>query len=85
MSAALRDQETTPKERAVFWTEYVIRNRGAPQLRCRSTMLSWVEFLLLDVVGVLLLAFLVVLLLLRRLLRAVSAAVVPDCVKTKTE
>ncbi|XP_045118669.1 UDP-glycosyltransferase UGT5-like [Portunus trituberculatus] len=74
MSASLRDQLTTPQERAVFWTEYVIRHRGAPQLRCPGAQLSWVEFLMLDVLGLLLLALLLLLLLARRLLRAVSAA-----------
>ncbi|KAK8404012.1 hypothetical protein O3P69_000227 [Scylla paramamosain] len=74
MSASLRDQPTTPQERAVFWTEYVIRHRGAPQLRCPAAQLSWVEFLMLDVVGLLLLALLLLLLLIRRLLRTVSAA-----------
>ena len=73
MSASLRDQLTTPQERAVFWTEYVIRHRGAPQLRCPAAQLSWVEFLMLDVLGLLLLALLVFLLLLRRFMRALSA------------
>lgn len=84
-SASLRDQMTTPQERAVFWTEYVIRHRGAPQLRSPATQLSWVEFLLLDVVGLLLLALLVLLLLLRRLCRVVFAVVLSGRVKEKTE
>ena len=71
VSKSLQDQPTTPLQRAVFWTEYVIRHGGAPQLRCPAAQLSWVEFLLLDVVGLLLLALLVVVFLLRRILRAV--------------
>ncbi|XP_050693896.1 UDP-glucuronosyltransferase 2B14-like [Eriocheir sinensis] len=85
MSASLRDQLTTPQERAVFWTEYVIRHRGAPQLRCTATQLSWVEFLLLDVVGLLLMALLLLLLLLRRFSWAVFALVFTDRVKKKKE
>ncbi|XP_050695149.1 UDP-glycosyltransferase UGT5-like [Eriocheir sinensis] len=85
MSASLRDQLTTPQERAVFWTEYVIRHRGAPQLRCPATQLSWVEFLLLDVVGLLLMALLLLLLLLRRFSWAVFALVFTDRVKKKME
>ncbi|XP_045118266.1 UDP-glycosyltransferase UGT5-like isoform X2 [Portunus trituberculatus] len=73
MSASLRDQPMTPQERAVFWTEYVIRHRGAPQLRCPAAQLSWVEFLMLDMMGLLLLTLLVLLLLIRRLLRGISA------------
>ena len=85
MSASLRDQLTTPQERAVFWTEYVIRHQGAPQLRCPAAQLSWVEFLLLDVVGILLLAMLVLMFLLRRLLRAVFAAFFGGHSKKKKE
>ncbi|XP_050693301.1 UDP-glycosyltransferase UGT5-like [Eriocheir sinensis] len=85
MSASLRDQLTTPQERAVFWSEYVIRHRGAPQLRCPATQLSWVEFLLLDVVGLLLLALLVLLLLLRCFLRAASTVVFGTYSKNKLE
>ncbi|KAK4322958.1 hypothetical protein Pmani_006309 [Petrolisthes manimaculis] len=54
LSRILRDQLTTPKERAVYWTEYVIRHKGAPQLKCPAADLSWVEFLMLDVLLVVL-------------------------------
>ncbi|CAL4087206.1 unnamed protein product, partial [Meganyctiphanes norvegica] len=33
VSKIIRDQPETPVERAVFWTEYVIRHKGAPHLR----------------------------------------------------
>ncbi|XP_063840845.1 UDP-glycosyltransferase UGT5-like isoform X2 [Scylla paramamosain] len=85
MSASLRDQLTTPQERAVFWTEYVIRHRGAPQLRCPAAQLSWVEFLMLDVVGLLLLALLLLLFLVRQLLRGVSAALLGGGGKKKRD
>lgn len=57
VSSSARDQPESPRERAVYWTEYVIRHQGAPRLRSPSAELSWVEFLMLDV----LLAFHVVL------------------------
>ncbi|KAG7162654.1 2-hydroxyacylsphingosine 1-beta-galactosyltransferase-like 1 [Homarus americanus] len=75
MSAGLRDQLISPKELAVFWTEYVIRHRGAPQLRSPAAQLSWVEFLMLDVLLLLHLALLVLYFTLRRVLRAISAKI----------
>lgn len=36
-------------ERAVWWIEYVIRNKGAAHFRNRVVDMSWYEFLLLDV------------------------------------
>ncbi|XP_076065862.1 UDP-glycosyltransferase UGT5-like [Oratosquilla oratoria] len=48
-SLLFRDQMDTPINRAVWWTEYVIRHQGAPALRCPGADLSWIEFLCLDV------------------------------------
>ncbi|XP_076042289.1 UDP-glycosyltransferase UGT5-like [Oratosquilla oratoria] len=48
-SLLLRDQKETPIDRAVWWTEYVIRHRGAPALRSPGADLSWIEYLCLDV------------------------------------
>ena len=46
----LNDQETKPLDRAVFWVEYVIRHRGAPQLKSAAVELSWYQYLLFDVI-----------------------------------
>ncbi|XP_053656172.2 UDP-glucosyltransferase 2 isoform X2 [Cherax quadricarinatus] len=75
MSMQLRDTLMTPRELAVFWTEYVIRHRGAPQLRSPAAQLSWVEFLMLDVIFLLYLVIFVLCLALRRILKVVSAKV----------
>jgi glucuronosyltransferase len=53
LSAVLRDQPQTPLDRAVYWTEYVIRHKGAPHLRSAAADLSWYQYLLLDVMLVL--------------------------------
>lgn len=50
VSKSFRDQQTSPLERAIWWTEYVIRNKGAPQLRSPAADLSWIEYLMLDVI-----------------------------------
>ncbi|XP_045599230.1 UDP-glycosyltransferase UGT5 [Procambarus clarkii] len=73
MSAGMRDQPTSPRDRAVFWTEYVIRHRGAPQLRSPAAQLSWVEFLMLDVLLLLHLALFLLVFILRRIFRVIAA------------
>nr|CAD7453224.1 unnamed protein product [Timema tahoe] len=65
LSAIFHDQPETPLERAVYWTEYVLRHGGAPHLRSVAVDLPLYQYLLLDVGLVLLL-----------LLGAVSAALV---------
>ena len=36
---------------AIFWTEYVIRHKGAPHLRPAILDLAWYQYLLLDVIA----------------------------------
>ncbi|KXJ82204.1 hypothetical protein RP20_CCG015146 [Aedes albopictus] len=54
VSQRFRDKPMTPKKTAVFWTEYVIRHRGAPQLRSSALDLSLFQYQLLDVYAVIL-------------------------------
>jgi glucuronosyltransferase len=37
----------------VFWTEYVIRHKGAPHMRSAALDLLWYQYFLLDVIAVL--------------------------------
>ncbi|XP_063593604.1 UDP-glycosyltransferase UGT5-like [Penaeus indicus] len=83
VQSSLRDQPQSPKDRAVFWTEYVIRHKGAPRLRSPAAQLSWVEFLMLDVLLVLHVAVFVVVYVLRRLLGAFCSRVLGSQSKGK--
>ena len=56
LSRIYRDQPLTPLEQAVYWTEYVIRHKGAPHLRSAVLDLTWYQYFLLDVIAVLALA-----------------------------
>ncbi|XP_031331146.1 UDP-glucuronosyltransferase 1-2-like, partial [Photinus pyralis] len=49
-----QDQPMTGTEKAVWWTEYVIRHKGARHLRSPLLDIPWYQYLLLDVIGVLL-------------------------------
>ncbi|XP_054278190.1 UDP-glucosyltransferase 2-like [Macrosteles quadrilineatus] len=53
LSQEFRDRLASPLDTAVYWTEYVLRHRGAPRLRSRVADLPWYRFLLLDVAAVL--------------------------------
>ncbi|XP_067012380.2 UDP-glucosyltransferase 2 isoform X2 [Anabrus simplex] len=54
MSAIFRDQPQSPLEKAVYWTEYVLRHKGAPHMRSAALDLWWFQYYLLDVLAVLL-------------------------------
>jgi len=45
----------TPAESVVYWTEYVIRHKGAPHLRSHALNLTWYQYFLLDIIAVVLL------------------------------
>lgn len=49
LSQLHRDQLTSPMDTAVFWTEYVIRNKGAAHLRAAGFTLPWYTYHSLDV------------------------------------
>lgn len=55
----INDQPMTGLEKVIWWTEYVIRNKGVLHLQNPRVYVSWFEFLILDVV-----AFLISLLIL---------------------
>lgn len=50
-SELTRDQPQSPMERAVWWTEYVLRHNGAKHLRSAAVDLAWYQYFMLDVLG----------------------------------
>ncbi|XP_039494325.1 UDP-glucosyltransferase 2 [Drosophila santomea] len=52
-SKLFRDQKEPALERAIWWTEYVLRHKGAKHLRCASRDLDFIQFHGLDTWGLL--------------------------------
>ncbi|XP_026735616.1 UDP-glucuronosyltransferase 2B17-like [Trichoplusia ni] len=50
LRSIMHDAPQTPLERAVWWTEYVLRHGGAKHLRSPAANISWVEYLELELV-----------------------------------
>lgn len=46
----LRDQKETPLERALYWTEYVIRHKGAYHLQSPAKDLTFFQYYMFDVI-----------------------------------
>lgn len=66
-----RDRPIKPLDEAVYWTEYVLRYNGAPQLRTKGSQLPWYQYYLIDVALVLLTASAIVLIIIYSLLMIV--------------
>lgn len=60
-SKIFRDRPKSPMETAAYWTEYIIRHGGAPHLQSAAKELNIFQYLLLDVVAVLLVFSIIVL------------------------
>ncbi|SPP83481.1 UDP-glucuronosyltransferase 2B15 [Drosophila guanche] len=54
MSARYRDQPMSPQETAVWWTEYVLRHKGAPHMRVAGQDLNFWAYHSIDVIATLL-------------------------------
>ncbi|XP_057664770.1 UDP-glucosyltransferase 2-like isoform X1 [Diorhabda carinulata] len=51
------DQPMKALDRAMWWIEYVIRHKGTKHLRSPTADISWIEYLLLDVIAVIVFTF----------------------------
>ncbi|CAL8094095.1 unnamed protein product [Orchesella dallaii] len=51
LSKVMRDQPQSPLERSLFWSEYVMRHKGASHLRSPARDLNWIQYHSLDVVA----------------------------------
>ncbi|KAK5638206.1 hypothetical protein RI129_012501 [Pyrocoelia pectoralis] len=66
-----QDQPMTGLEKAVWWSEYVIRHKGAKHLRSPLLDIPWYQYLLLDVIGVIALVVLVIVCLIYFILKSI--------------
>lgn len=71
LSKLFRDRPMPPMEEAIYWTEYVIRHKGAPHLRSAALELTWYQCMLLDVIIAVVLAVVAVFFLAVLLMRTV--------------
>ncbi|XP_040292242.1 UDP-glucuronosyltransferase 1A7-like [Bufo bufo] len=71
LSELHHDTPVPPRDLAVFWTEFVIRHRGAGHLQAAGHDLPWYQYYLLDVTAVLLLGLLLCSYLMYKFFRAV--------------
>jgi len=49
-SRRFKDRPMSPSESVVYWTEYVLRHKGASHLKYHALNLTWYQYLLVDVI-----------------------------------
>ncbi|KAI1889518.1 hypothetical protein AGOR_G00163700 [Albula goreensis] len=80
LSRLHRDQPMKPLDRALFWIEFVMRNKGAAHLRTESYRMPWYSYHSVDIIGVLLAAVLLIILIIIAVIRYLCCRV---CFKRK--
>lgn len=51
LSQRFKDRPMSPQESIVYWTEYVIRHKGAPHLRTLGADMPLHQYLMLDILA----------------------------------
>lgn len=69
LSRSFNDYLVHPMDEAIFWIEYVIRSAGAKHLKSYAVNMSWISYLMLDIIFVPFAAIFITYLLLQRLFK----------------
>ncbi|XP_060531804.1 UDP-glucosyltransferase 2-like isoform X2 [Cylas formicarius] len=51
ISENFKDRPREPLDEAIYWINYVIKHKGAPELRSAAARLSWYQYFLVDVIA----------------------------------
>lgn len=73
ISKLVLDQPMKPMDKAIWWIEYVIRNKGTPHFKTLAVNMSWFTYLLLDVILFLVLSLVLFIFLSYSLIRLIVA------------
>ncbi|XP_014370484.2 UDP-glucosyltransferase 2-like [Papilio machaon] len=60
----MNDQPQSPLDKAIWWTEYVIRNKGAQHLKSPTANISWIKYLEIELIAIFTAIFLLLIILL---------------------
>ncbi|XP_034829861.1 UDP-glucosyltransferase 2-like [Maniola hyperantus] len=84
LRSIMRDEPQSPLERAVWWTEYVLRHGGAKHLRAAGANISWAQYFELELVVLIILVLVATLILFVLSLYCVCKIISRNSSKTKT-
>lgn len=62
----------SPENLVAYWTEYVIRHKGAPHLKSYALNLSWYQYYLLDLITLILSFIIVVFFVTYKMFKSIS-------------
>ena len=66
-----KDRPMSQAESVVYWTEYVLRHKGAPHLKSHALNLRWYQYYLLDILAVVLVFISVVIYITKKMFKSI--------------
>lgn len=73
----------SPMDTAVYWTEYIIRHKGAPHLRSAAVGMPWYKYYLIDILFVIISLILLIFVFLYYLILKVYSLFTNKTIKVK--
>ncbi|XP_046966266.1 UDP-glycosyltransferase UGT5-like [Vanessa cardui] len=71
ISQAFKDRPMTALDTAMFWIEYIIRNKGADYMKNPARNMSWVAYTMIDVYASILIFLIIVIVISVKVIRAI--------------
>ncbi|VVC33683.1 UDP-glucuronosyl/UDP-glucosyltransferase [Cinara cedri] len=84
-SERFKDRPMSPEKSVAYWTDYVVRHKGAPHLKSHATNLTWYQYLLLDVISVVIVFVVIILFILYTVLKNIHSYILKYKTKAKRE
>ncbi|XP_022164543.1 UDP-glucuronosyltransferase 2B2-like [Myzus persicae] len=84
-SDIFKNRPMSPEQSVLYWTEYVIRHKGAPHLKTHSLNLTWYQYLLLDIIAVIIVFICICLFLLYLLIKMFHKHILKNVLNTKAK
>lgn len=72
ISRLFNDNLVHPMDEAIFWIEYVMRSKGAKHLKSHAAYMSWISYLLLDILIIPVIAIVIVYFAIKAAFRAIK-------------
>lgn len=85
VSERFKDRPMSPAESVVYWTEYVIRHKGAHHLKSHALNLTWYQYFLLDVIAAALLVVLLVFYIIFKIFKFIMNCIFKTSPKSKSK
>lgn len=85
LSRRYKDRPMTPQQTLIYWTEYIIKHKGAPHLKTVGADMPLYQYLLLDILLFVLLIIAIIISVIYYILKKISNIRIRKCTSISVE